>query len=104
MPNMMKLMQQAASFQKDLEKAQAGLALKTVEFSSGGGMVKAVAACDGSVKSIRIDPGVIVPSDAGMLEDLVLAAVDGALKSAKETAAAEMSKLAAGMGLPGLLR
>ena len=102
MPNMMKLMQKAATFQKDIEKTQAELANKTVEFSSGGGMVKVVAAGDGSVKSIKIDPGVINPSDAGLLEDMVLAAVDGALKAAKEMAAKEMSRIASGMGLPGL--
>lgn len=102
MANMMKLMQKAASLQKDLEKTQGELANKTVEFSSGGGMVKVVAAGDGSVKSIKIDPGVINPADAGLLEDMVLAAVDGALKAAKQMAAKEMSKIAAEMGLPGM--
>ncbi|MEI6971405.1 MAG: YbaB/EbfC family nucleoid-associated protein [bacterium] len=99
---MMKLMQKAASLQKDLEKTQGELAHKTVEFSSGGGMVKVVAAGDGTVKSIKIDPGVINPSDASLLEDMVLAAVDGALKAAKEMAAKEMGKIAAEMGLPGM--
>jgi len=102
MANMLKLMQKAATLQKDLEKAQGELATRTVEFSSGGGMVKVVAGGDGTVKSIKIDPGVIDPSDANLLEDMVLAAVDGALKAAKEMAAKEMSKLAAEMGLPGM--
>ena len=102
MANMMKLMQKAATFQKDLEKKQGELAQKTVEFSSGGGMVKVVAAGDGTVRSIKIDPGVINPDDAGMLEDLVLAGVAGALKEAKDMASKEMSKLAADMGLPGM--
>lgn len=102
MANMLKLMQKAATFQKDLEKAQGELAQKTVEFSSGGGMVKVVACGDGSVKSIKIDPAVINPSDANLLEDMVLAAVDGALKAAKQMASKEMSRLAAEMGLPGL--
>ena len=102
MPNMMKLMKQAASMQKNLLKAQEELALKTVEFSSGGGMVVAVARGDGTIASIKIDPKAIDPSDAEMLQDMVLAAVDGALKAAKEMAAAEMNKLTAGMGIPGL--
>ena len=102
MPNIMKLMKQAASMQKNMEKLQEELALRTVEFSSGGGMVTAVAKGDGTVASIKIDPKVIDPSDSELLEDLVLAAVDGALTSAKEMAAAEMSKLTAGMGIPGL--
>lgn len=102
MPNMMKLMKQAASMQKNLLKAQEELALKTVEFSSGGGMVVAVARGDGTIASLKIDPKAIDPSDAEMLQDMVLAAVDGALKAAKEMAAAEMNKLTAGMGIPGL--
>ena len=102
MPNMMKLMKQAASMQKNLLKAQEELALKTVEFSSGGGMVVAVARGDGTIASLKIDPKAIDPSDAEMLQDMVLAAVDGALKASKEMAAAEMNKLTAGMGIPGL--
>ncbi len=102
MPNILKLMQQAASMQKNLEKVQLELAQKTVEFSSGGGMVKAVAGGDGTLKSIKIDPKVVDPSDVQMLEDLVLAAVDGALSAAKDMAAGEMSKLTAGMKIPGM--
>jgi len=104
MPNMMQLMQKAATLQKDLEKAQNALAEKAVAFSSGGGMVNVVVSGDGQIKSIKIDPKVIDPSDAGMLEDLVLAAVDGAQKAAKKMSTEEMSKLAAGMGLPNLMR
>ncbi|MEI6219094.1 MAG: YbaB/EbfC family nucleoid-associated protein [bacterium] len=102
MANMMKLMQQAAKMQKDLEKVQGELANKTVEFSSGGGAVKVVASGDGVVKSIKIDPAVINPADAGLLEDMVLASVNGALKTAKDMSSKEMSKIAADMGLPGL--
>jgi DNA-binding YbaB/EbfC family protein len=102
MTNIMKLMKQAASFQKDMEKMKAELADRTVEFSSGGGMVTAVARGDMTVESIKIDPKVVDPEDIEMLEDLVLSAVDGALKEAREMAAAEMSKMTAGMGLPGM--
>lgn len=102
MVNVMKLMKQAASMQKNIEKLQSELAERTVEFSSGGGMVTAVARGDGSLAGIRIDPKVVDPQDVEMLQDLVLAAVDGALKAARELQQQEMAKLTAGMGLPGL--
>ena len=102
MVNMMKLMKQAASMQKNMEKVQAELAERTIEFSSGGGMVTAVARGDGSIVSVRIDPMVVDPGDVEMLQDLVVAAVDGALKAAREMASEEMGKLTGGMGLPGL--
>ncbi|NCD31993.1 MAG: YbaB/EbfC family nucleoid-associated protein [Spartobacteria bacterium] len=102
MANMMKLMKQAASMQKNMEKAQRELADKSVEFTSGGGMVTVEATGDGQIKSLRIDPKAVDPDDVEMLEDLVLAAVQGALNSAKDMAAAEMSKLTNGMNIPGL--
>ena len=98
--NMMKLMKQAASMQKDMHKMQADLAERTVEFSSGGGVVKCVARGDGSVASLTIDPKVLDPNEVEMVQDLILTAVDGALKAAKEMAVNEMSKLTAGLGLP----
>ena len=98
--NIMKLMKQAQTMQKDMERVQAELACKHVEFSSGGGMVKAVAAGDGSIVSVKIDPKVINPADKDLLEDMVLAAVDGAIKKSREMAAVEMKKVTAGMGLP----
>jgi nucleoid-associated protein EbfC len=101
MVNMMKLMKQANAMQKNMEKMQAELAEKTVEFSSGGGMVTVVARGDMSVDQIRIDPKVVDADDVEMLQDLVLAAVDGALKAAKEMTATEMGKVTGGLGLPG---
>jgi DNA-binding YbaB/EbfC family protein len=102
MVNMMKLMKQAASMQKNIEKLQAELAEKTVEFSSGGGMVTAMARGDGTLAGIRIDPKVVDPQDVEMLQDLVVAAVDGALRAAREMQQQEMARITAGMGLPGL--
>lgn len=99
---MMKLMKQAASMQKDMERVQSELATKRVEFSSGGGMVTATATGDGNIAAIVIDPKVIVPGDKELLEDMVLAAVDGAIKKSREMAAAEMQKVTAGLGLPGM--
>jgi len=102
MANFMKLMKQAASMQKDMERVQAELAGKTVEFSAGGGIVRATARGDGSLAGIKIDPKVVNPSEVDMLEDLVTAAVDGALKAAKDMAAKELGKITAGLGIPGL--
>ena len=102
MVNMMKMMKQAAAMQESLGKVQAELAERMVEFSSGGGMVTVMAKGDGTIASIRIDPKLVDPSDVDMLQDTVLAAVNGAMETAKDMAAKEMSKLTAGLGIPGL--
>src|SRR5436190_18004468 len=98
-----KLMKQAARMQQQMEQAQSALASRTVEASSGGGAVKVVAKCDGTVASIKIDPQAVNPSDVPMLEDLVLSAVNQALDQAKEIANAEMGKLTSGLSIPGLM-
>ena len=98
--NMMKMMKQAADLQKNMKKKQKELGKTEVQFSAGGGMVTAVATCDMKIKSIKINPDAVDPNDVDMLEDLVLAAVDGVLSSAQETMSKEMSKLTSGMGLP----
>ena len=102
MANMMKMMKQAASMQKNMESLQNELADRTVEFSAGGGMITVVAKGDISIKSIKIDPSAVDPDDLEMLEDLILAGVDGALKQAQEMVSAEMSKLTQGLNIPGL--
>ena len=102
MANMMKMMKQAASMQKNMESLQNELADRTIEFSAGGGMVTVVAKGDISIKSIKIDPKAVDPDDVEMLEDLILAGVDGALKQAQEMVSAEMSKLTQGLNIPGL--
>jgi DNA-binding YbaB/EbfC family protein len=98
-----KIMKQAARMQQQMEKVQADLAARTVEATSGGGVVKVVAKCDGSVASIKIDPQAANPSDVTMLEDLVLSAVNQAIGQAKEIANSEMGKLTAGLSIPGLM-
>jgi DNA-binding YbaB/EbfC family protein len=102
MANIAKLMKQAMSMQKDLERVQTELVNRTIDFTSGGGMVVATARADGTLAKIKIDPKVVNPSDVDLLEDLILAAVDGALKAAKEVANQEMGKVTAGMRLPGM--
>ena len=102
MVNMMKMMKQAAAMQESLKTVQAELAQRQVEFSSGGGMVTVAASGDGNIVSIRIDPKLVDPSDVDMLQDTVLVAVNGAIQASKDMAAKEMSKLTAGLGIPGL--
>ena len=96
-----KLMKQAARMQQQMEQVQSDLAQRTVEATSGGGAVKVVARCDGTVASIRIDPQAINPADAQLLEDMLLTAANQALGQAKEISNAEMGKVTAGMNLPG---
>src|SRR5438477_5688730 len=97
-----KLMKQAARMQQQMEEIQAQLAARTVEATSGGGAVKVVAKCDGTIASIKIDPQALNPSDAQLLEDMVLTAVNQALSKAKEISSSEMGKATAGFNLPGL--
>ena len=94
---MMKEMRKA---QERMSVLQEEIALKTVESSAGGGMVKAVVTGDGMVKSLTIDPQVVDPSDPALLADLVLACVNEGKRRASEMASAEMQKAAAAMGLP----
>lgn len=98
-----KLMKQAARMQQQMEQVQAQLAQQTVDATSGGGMVKAVAKCDGTLAALTINPQAINPSDAAMLEDLVLVAVNSALAKAREVSTAEMGKLTGGLGMPGIM-
>lgn len=95
-------MKQAARMQQQMEQIQADLAKRTVEATSGGGAVKVTAKCDGTIAAIKIDPQALNPSDAQVVEDMVLLAVNQALAQAKEISNAEMGKATAGFNLPGL--
>ncbi len=103
MVNMMKLMQQAQSMQRNMEKLQAELAAREYEGTSGGGMVKAMVKGDMTLTQVVIDPKVVDPSDVDMLQDLVVTAVNSALSNARESAASEMGKITGGMKLPGMM-
>src|SRR4051812_4544147 len=98
-----KLMKQAARMQQQMETVQADLAKKTVDASSGGGAVKVTAKCDGTIASIKIDPQALNPSDAQLLEDMILTAANQALSQARDISNSEMGKVTAGMGIPGLM-
>jgi DNA-binding YbaB/EbfC family protein len=102
MASLNKLMKQAMRAQQQAEQMQAQLAERTVETTSGGGAVKVVARCDGSVQSIKVDPEALSPDDAEMLEDMLLSAVNGAITQGQEIQKAEMAKITSGMGLPGM--
>jgi DNA-binding YbaB/EbfC family protein len=99
-------MQQAAEMQKQVEQMQADAANETAEASVGGGMVKVTANGAGQILSIEISPDAVDPSDVESLQDLVLAGVNEALRSASakvEAKAEQMqSQLLGGLGLPGL--
>ena len=97
-----KLMKQAARMQQQMEQVQQQLAQRTVEATSGGGAVKVVARCDGTIASIKVDPQAINPAEAGLLEDLILTAANQALAQAKEISNAELGKITSGFSLPGL--
>lgn len=97
-----KLMKQAARMQQQMEEIQTQLAARTVEATSGGGAVKVVAKCDGTLASIKIDPQAVNPADAQLLEDMILTATNQALAQAKDISNKEMGKVTSGFSLPGM--
>lgn len=102
MKNMNAMMKQAQKLQKKMLKTQQELSLKTVEASAGGGMVKVVANGSQKIESIVLEKEVVDPDDLEMLQDLVLAAVNDALKKSQDMVSSEMGKLTGGMNIPGL--
>ncbi len=99
--NIAQIKKQAARMEQQMKEIQAQLAIRTVEATSGGGAVKVTAKCDGSLAAIKIDPQALNPSDAQIVEDMILTATNQALAQAKEISNAEMGKVTAGMSLPG---
>ena len=89
--------------QQQMEQIQAQLAARTVEATSGGGAVKVVVKCDGTIASIKIDPQALNPSDVQIVEDMILTAANQALTQAKDISNSEMGKATAGFNLPGLM-
>ena len=102
--NIDKMMKQVQKAQAQMAAVQQELAAKTVEATSGGGMVKVVMGGDGALRSLSIDREVVDPDDVEMLQDLIVAAVNEGRRRSAEMAAAEMQKAAGSLGLPpGLL-
>ena len=98
-----KMMKQAQQLQAKMLKLQEEMSEKTVETSSGGGMVKVVANGRQQLVSIQIEQEVVDPDDVEMLQDLILAAVNDVLAKAQDMVSGEMNKLTGGMNIPGLM-
>ena len=100
MPGLGDIMKQAQKMKAEMDRIQAEVAAKTVEGSAGGGMVNVLANGKGELLSVKIDPEVVRSEDLEMLQDLVTAAANEALRKARELLAQEVSRLAGGLGLP----
>ena len=95
-------MQQAKAMQEKMAKIQQDLAKKTITGSAGGGMVQVTVNGQGDVLSIAIEKTVIDPNESGMLQDLVVAATNDAIRKAKELSKQELGQLTGGLNIPGL--
>ncbi|HSR37111.1 MAG TPA: YbaB/EbfC family nucleoid-associated protein [Desulfurivibrionaceae bacterium] len=100
--NMNQLMQQAQQFQKKMAQMQGELAGRTVSSSAGGGVVQATVNGRHELLSLTIGKEAIDPNDPAMLQDLIVAAVNDAMKKAEAMIQAEMGKLTGGVKIPGL--
>lgn len=100
MGNMAGMMKKVQKLQADMAKMQEELKARTLEASVGGGAVTVVVTGEKQIKSIKIAPSAVDPEDVEMLEDLVAAAVNEALKKVDDMMAQEMGKLTGGMNLP----
>ena len=98
--DMKKMMKQAQKMQRDAAAAQEEIASMEFEATAGGGMVKAIVTGDNTVKDLVIDPEAIDPEDVEMLQDMIVAAINEALRTASETANAKMNSIMGGMNLP----
>jgi nucleoid-associated protein EbfC len=107
-PNMNQMLRQVQQMQAEMAKAQEALKSEVVEASAGGGMVTVKVTGDLELREVRIDPEAVDPEDVEMLQDMVIAATNEALRSAQELAARRMGEvtgglgdMAGGLGLPG---
>jgi nucleoid-associated protein EbfC len=103
--DMNKMLEQVQQMQSQMQQAQEELKNETVEATAGGGMVTVTATGDGEISQIKIDPKAIDPSDPEMLEDMVVAAVNEAIRSAHRLVEAKLGPALGGLhglGLPGL--
>jgi hypothetical protein len=98
-----KIMKQAQQLQEKMARLQEELASKTVEASSGGGMVVATVNGKFELVALRIEKDAVNPEDVEMLQDLVVAAVNEGIRRAQEMVSGEMSKLTGGLRIPGLM-
>ncbi len=102
MKGMGNLVKQAQQMQKKMLQIQEELANRTVEATVGGGMVTVTANGKNEILQVKVEPQVVDPDDVEMLEDLIMAGVNEALRKAQEMASEEMGKLTGGLKIPGL--
>ena len=101
-PNFNKMMKQVQQMQADMMKAQEALKDEVVEASAGGGMVRVKVSGDLEIREIKIDPEAVDPEDVELLQDMVLAATNEAIRSAQELANRKLGGLTGGLDLGGL--
>jgi len=97
------MMKQAQKMQAKMAQVQEDLKNEVLETSAGGGMVKVTITGDMQIKSIAIDPAAVDPDDVDMLQDMVTAAVNEAIRSAQELASSRMGEVTNGVNIPGLM-
>jgi hypothetical protein len=102
MGNMGGMMKKVQKLQADMVKMQEELKARTLEASAGGGVVKVVINGEKQLQSVKIDPAAVDPEDVEMLEDLIAAAVNEAIKKVDDMMAQEMGKLTGGLNIPGM--
>jgi len=102
MGNMQKMMKQVQKMQADMAKLQDELAEMTVEATAGGGAVKITMTGKQEVRGLEIDPEVLTPDDVEMVQDLLMAAFNEALRKSQDLASSEMNKVTGGLKVPGL--
>lgn len=103
MGNMNAMMKQAQKMQMELARAQEEIQDMTFEATAGGGMVKAVAKGDNTLVSLSIDPEAVDPEDVEMLQDMITAAVNEALRGVSEMGTQRINAATGGMNIPGLM-
>lgn len=97
-----KMMKQVQKLQGEMARLQEELAQRTTEASAGGGAVRAVANGRQEIVALEVKPEAVDPEDVEMLQDLIMAAVNEALRESREMVAREMGRLTGGLGIPGL--
>lgn len=100
--NMQEMMKQARKMQEQLAQAQESMKDVTIDASAGGGMVKATVNGDLELVSIQIDPDALDPEDVDLLQDMIVAAVNEAIRGVSEVASKQMSSVTGGLNIPGM--
>lgn len=102
MGNMNKMMKQVQKMQADMDQLQEQLGDVLVESTAGGGAVRIVMSCKQEVKELRLDPEILVPDDAEIIQDLLIAAFNDACKKSQDRYNEEMAKITGNVKIPGL--